>query len=235
MRNSDCVRYAECLDRAALGRGNFNCEGCRDLRVMEEEGFRKDVYGEVHGVGFTVQGLEKQKKEASINNHKVIRLRQGYGGQEGEGIMEEKKTKVCSNPNCKHKGEPQDIGKFGKNAGCKDGYTGVCNDCKKQQYADRQKAKKNGTYVSRKGKKKKAAAVKTTVLTGGVADGKRTIRIKEGGWLKDEMGRVVPILGFQEEGQVATLDLKGKSPEAKKILLDALMDRIEAVVFSVAA
>jgi len=82
--------------------------------------------------------------------------------QKGGEIMT---TKICSNPNCKHKGEPQDIGRFGKNAGCKDGHEGQCYDCKSQQAKDRAAAKAAGTYVprnglSKTGKKKRLEIIK---------------------------------------------------------------------------
>jgi len=123
MRNPDCKKYDECLDLAAHGKIKMDCGACNEFDPET---------GDVH----------TQWPEADPD---YFRFHQ----KKGEKTMT---TKVCSNPNCKHKGEPQDISRFAKHPDSKDGYAGVCYDCKNQQNKDRKAAKKAGTYVSRRGK-----------------------------------------------------------------------------------
>ena len=43
-------------------------------------------------------------------------------------------TKICSNPNCKHNGQPQPLNNFHKNKSKKDGYNSHCKTCMREKY-----------------------------------------------------------------------------------------------------
>lgn len=188
MRNSECTQYLQCLDEATRGNGGkLDCKDCR------------------HYIKAPLIKTEIFEDDPDL----VIRKLKG-----GEIIMA---TKICSNPNCKHGGEAQDIGRFGRNPGCKDGHEGQCYDCKTQQAKDLAAAKAAGTYVPRRGQKKK-----------GEAQGVKKLHpvVKK--------PAAPPEQRISQLGSMVSLDLN-EWPEIRKALGDAIASRIKSVNLQISA
>jgi hypothetical protein len=131
-----------------------------------------------------------------------------------------KQTKVCKGP-C---GQEKDLDDFRVNRFCKDGHEGQCRECRTKQGKIAYEARRAKAGIKPRKVKTEVGSQKPDIREqGAVKESPATVKLAEvNARLKEERGTTM-------------LDVRPIPPEARKILMEALADRIEAIVFSVAA
>lgn len=137
MRNPECQKYKQCLDRAVFENKAINCEHCPDAQVKPTDGEYPKFDHETEVV------MEEKKHRGRPKGSKKNPIIQGQGPE----TAHTKPYPPEPIKTCRHcqltvytQGELEEL--FHKNPSCKGGYAHICKKCRNLQKIEAQKVLK---------------------------------------------------------------------------------------------